>query len=102
MFCCPLKESTRFALVTAPTRVASAGLWRAGGITGSAAMSAKLPAPELGTAEHPVPIGWSVGAAATVPGGGGAELVVDAIVPVEPQALIARAKVTAAVIGAAR
>src|SRR5579859_899165 len=50
-----LSVSTRPAFLTAVTRVDSTGLADAAVATGAVAMPVKLPAPVLGTEEHPGP-----------------------------------------------
>src|ERR1700709_239056 len=67
MFCVVFSVSTRFALVTACTRVESTGLALAAVPTGAGAMPWKLPAAEAGTAGHPGPKGWVEPAADALP-----------------------------------
>ena len=57
-----LSVSTRFAFLTAVTRVDSTGLFDAAVATGAVDMPVKLPAPEAGTAEQAGPNGFDASA----------------------------------------
>src|SRR6476661_7139776 len=66
MSCWVLSESTRLAAVAACTSTDSVGLLLAAVATGATAMSAKLPAPDAGTAAQPGPNGELTAAGAGV------------------------------------